>query len=58
MSPEQSQLERALANQVVSISVSDSPDLGRLGLLERSLRQTVAALAPNFCFMRTAHNRD
>jgi hypothetical protein len=39
-----SMLERALANQLIAISVSDSPDLGRLGLLERSLRQTVAAL--------------
>jgi SLOG-like protein len=45
MSAEKSILERALANQLVAISVSDSPDLGRLGLLERSLRQTVAALA-------------
>lgn len=45
MSPAQSALERTLANQLIAISVSDSPDLGRLGLLERSLRQTVAALA-------------
>jgi hypothetical protein len=37
-------LERALAEQLIAISVSDSPDLGRLGLLERSLRQTVAAI--------------
>jgi hypothetical protein len=44
MSTAGSALERALANQLVAISVSDSPDLGRLGLLERSLRQTVAAL--------------
>ena len=45
MSPAHSALERTLANQLVAISVSDSPDLGRLGLLERNLRQTVAALA-------------
>jgi hypothetical protein len=44
MSEERTRLERALANQLVAISVSDSPDLGRLGLLERSLRQTVSAL--------------
>lgn len=43
MSTEQP-LERALAEQLIAISVSDSPDLGRLGLLERSLRQTVAAI--------------
>ena len=41
----QSELERALVNQLVAISVSDSPDLARLGLLDRSLRQTVSALA-------------
>jgi hypothetical protein len=45
MSPADSALERTLAHQLVAISVSDSPDLGRLGLLERSLHQTVAALA-------------
>jgi hypothetical protein len=44
MSTDASPLHRALANQVIAISVSDSPDLGRLGLLERSLRQTVAAI--------------
>jgi hypothetical protein len=37
-------LERALADQLIALSVSDSPDLDRLGLLERSLRQTVAAI--------------
>jgi hypothetical protein len=38
-------LERALANQLIAISVSDSPDLGRLGLLDRNLKQTVSAIA-------------
>ena len=38
-------LERTLANQLIAISFSDSDDIARLGLLERSLRQTVAALA-------------
>ena len=37
-------LQEALQDQLIAISVSDSPDLGRLGLLERSLRQTVSAL--------------
>jgi hypothetical protein len=45
MSPAESPLERALANRLVAISVSDSPDLGRLGMLERNLKQTVSALA-------------
>jgi hypothetical protein len=37
-------LQKLLQDQLIAISVSDSPDLGRLGLLERSLRQTVSAL--------------
>jgi len=45
MSPAETALERSLANQLVAISVSDSPDLAALGLLDRSLRQTVSALA-------------
>jgi hypothetical protein len=44
MSAESCRLQPSLANQLVAISVSDSADLGRLGLLERSLNQTVAAL--------------
>jgi SLOG cluster2 len=44
MSDQRAPVERALANQIVAISVSDSPDLARLGLLERSQRQTVAAI--------------
>ena len=42
MGVEQSSLK--LANQLVAISVSESPDLGRLGLLERSLRQAMSAI--------------
>src|SRR5690349_9913744 len=45
MSAAHSALEPSLANQLVAFSVSDSPDLGRLGLLDRSVGQTVAALA-------------
>ena len=45
MSPAGSLLERTSANRLIAISVSDSPDLGRLGMLERNLKQTVSALA-------------
>ncbi|HLH89989.1 MAG TPA: hypothetical protein VKX28_16170 [Xanthobacteraceae bacterium] len=44
MSTARTALERALADRTVAISVSDSPDLGRLGLLERGLQQTVSAI--------------
>jgi SLOG cluster2 len=44
MSMGRSALENTLADKLVAISVSESPDLGRLGLLERNLQQTVSAL--------------
>ena len=51
MSADRSGWEGILANRLVALSVSNSPDLGRLGLLKRNLDQTVAALATGLvCF--------
>ena len=51
MSVDRSGWEGALANRLVALSVGNSPDLGRLGLLKRNLDQTVAALATGLvCF--------
>ena len=50
MSPAGSGWEGGLSNRLVALSVSNSPDLGRLGLLKRSLDQTVSALATGLVF--------
>jgi hypothetical protein len=45
MSADRPGRQGTLSNPLVALSVSNSPDLGRLGLLKRGLDQTVSALA-------------
>ncbi len=51
MSADRPGREVGFSNRLIALSVSNSPDLGRLGLLKRSLDQTVSALATGLvCF--------